>query len=797
MTLSVHRLRALATRLALAAVVALLAASPSVSGVPAHAAGCGPEGSAPYLHTCNTQMVDANGSSVRLRALNWYGFDSNDYVAGGLHYYSYRTIIDRVKRLGFNALRIPLSNELVERNPVVSDLPSVCVNGACLPVPGTANTPITGAYLLQAISDTVANNNDLVGLRALDILKTVVDYAGQQGLYVILDNHRSEAGWNPEENGLWYTSVTCPATAAPYSCYSAQSWLDDWRTLGALFRDDPYVTGMDLRNEPHSAHAPSTCADYIASAHWGPCGNQSPNNNNDTDWPQWAQRAGNLLLSINPRWLMVVEGVSTYQQSNGGFPNDGWGQNLQGVATNPVQFSVPGGADHLVYSPHNYWFFDNNLDAATLRAIWLRTFGYIIAGAGRPYTAPLWVGEFGTCTYANNCVVDTQNGGRYAGYWFTTFQQYLDGGDPANGVPGNMSWSYWPVNGTNSDGYVYGGSPHWERCAAQRETYGYLGADWTTLSSTLLYSTTFDLPVQGTPAPPTQWPSYTCKPYASSAPSFPTPVPATSTPIPPTSTPVPPTNTPIPPTATATNTPVATATATNTPLPTNTPTATATNTPLPTATNTPVPPTATVTNTNTPFPPTATATRTLVSSTPILPAATATQMVRPAATATQAVRPTAVPTRKATPVPTRTVAPPLTVTAARSVTSGGTLRVRVHTAARAGVTVTLQVVVKTVTIERKKGHKPVTRTLTTVPYRIVRTGTADKRGAYATGIRVTYKQARAVAASLTTSARTAHGSATRTATVTILPPSRGHIGLSISGGRPRMRDAGAWRTRTA
>jgi len=798
MRLFIRSVRGRAARLVLATIIALLAAGPAARALPAqvHADGCGAEGPAPYLHTCNTGIVDAGGAPARLRALNWYGFDSNDFVAGGLHYYSYKTIIDHMKRLGFNALRLPLSNELVERNPIVSAIPAICITTSCLPVPGTTATPITGDYLLRAISDTVSNNSDLYGLDALSILKRVVDYAGSQGLYVILDNHRSEAGWNPEENGLWYTSLSCPADAAPYSCYTPQSWLDDWGRLGALFAGDPYVTGMDLRNEPHSAHQPSNCADYVQYAHWGPCGGPTPVNNKDTDWPAWAQQAGNLLLSINPHWLIAVEGVSTYPQADGGFPGDGWGQNLQGVASDPVVLSAPGGSDHLVYSPHNYWFFDQNMDEATLRAIWLRTFGYIIAAPAHTYTAPLWVGEYGTCTYANNCVVDRQGGARYAGFWFTTFQKYLDNGDPANGTPGYISWSYWPVNGTNSDGYVYGGAPHWERCAGQRETYGYLGADWSTLASTLLYSTTFGLPAQGTPPPPTQWPSYgPCAPYTASAPpTIPANPATTSTPVPPTSTPVPPTatatNTPVP-----TNTPTATPTATNTPTPTatntptatatNTPTATATNTPVPTATSTPIPPTNTLTATptNTPIPPTATRT--------LPPTATVTRApARPSATGT--ARPTAVPTRgaKPTPAPTRTVAPPLTVTAPRSVTSGGALQVRVRTAPRARVAVTLQVTLKTVTVITKGHSKPVRRTVVTVPYKVTRQGTADKKGGYATTIHITYRPARPVAASLTTVARTTRGSATRAATVTILPPRQAHKSPA-SGGGVRAPRAGA------
>ncbi len=469
----------------LALVLALL--GPVAAGTPAGADDCAGDGPAPYLHTCGTRVVDANGAPVTLRAVNWYGFDSNDFVAGGLRYQSYQAIVDRIKGLGFNALRIPFSNELVERDPVVSALGPVCAHLSCLPNSG---------------ADALGPNSGLYGLDALTILKTIVDYAGGQGLYVILDNHRSQAGWGPQENGLWYTNTTCPEKAEPYTCYSAQSWLDDWKRLGAVFAGDPYVTGMDPRNEPHSVHQPSTCADYLSlngqnnGAHWGPCGGAA---NNDTDWQQAASAAGSALLSINPHWLIAVEGVSTFPLGNGGFPDDGWGENLQGAAVYPIALNAPGGGDHLVYSPHDYRFSDSNTNVPpdAMRAAWLRDFGYLVAEPTHGYSAPLWVGEFGTCTHANNCLADSALGS--SGTWFSAFTQYLNSGDPANGVPGGQGWSYWPVNGTYSDSWSYSGT-NWKTCYGQRENYGVLGGDWSTLAAPLMRTLLF--PPSPTPPPP-------------------------------------------------------------------------------------------------------------------------------------------------------------------------------------------------------------------------------------------------------------------------------------------------------
>ena len=52
-------------------------------------------------------------------------------------------------------------------------------------------------------SGTGPINTDLKGLNSLQILDKIVAAAGQLGLHIILDNHRSEAGNSAEANGLW------------------------------------------------------------------------------------------------------------------------------------------------------------------------------------------------------------------------------------------------------------------------------------------------------------------------------------------------------------------------------------------------------------------------------------------------------------------------------------------------------------------------------------------------------------------------------------------------------------------
>lgn len=360
-----------------------------------------------WLHTDSTQIVDAAGDPVRLAYLNWYGAESPDFVVGGLHYQSYRAILQRTLDDGYNGIRLPFSQQLVDTNPVVTD--------------------------------HLQTNPDLVGLHALDIVDRIVSYAGALGLSVILDNHRSEAGWSSQLGGLWYTPQ-----------YSDAIFISDWHSLAAHFAVNNVVVGADLRNEPHGA------------ATWG-TGVLA------TDWRLAAERAGNAVVAANPHLLVIVEGVQYVAGSAGYW----WGGNLMGVAAAPVELKgadgspVPG---QLVYSAHDYgpdnchdgcpWF-NASTSYESLSAVWKQFWGYIMDPTAA-YHAPVWVGEFGTCNTTLACVQSDSPGTQ--GQWFGSLVRYIH--------ENNLSWAYWSLNGTQSSGDT--------RQYGANDFYGYLGQDWIT-----------------------------------------------------------------------------------------------------------------------------------------------------------------------------------------------------------------------------------------------------------------------------------------------------------------------------
>ena len=316
------------------------------------------------LRAVGGKVVDANGHEVRFTGVTWFGFETKAYAPHGLWARNWQDMLDQIKAAGFNTIRLPYSNQLL-------DDPSAAPEGI-----------------------DYRKNPDLRGLKGLALMDRIVDGAGQRGLKVILDQHRPNADG---QSDLWYTDQI------PES-----RWLADWTMLARHYRGDAAVIGADLHNEPHGR------------ATWG-------DNNPQTDWRLAAERAGDAILSVNPTWLIFVEGIETYH-------GDAywWGGNLEGAGQFPVRLSVP---NRLVYSPHDYgpsvwgqpWFtapnFPNNL-----AAVWQRHWAYL----AQQQAAPLVLGEFG----ARSVGQDVE------GTWQRTLIAYLK----SNGI-GYWYWAWNPNSG--------------------------------------------------------------------------------------------------------------------------------------------------------------------------------------------------------------------------------------------------------------------------------------------------------------------------------------------------------------
>lgn len=357
-----------------------------------------------YWHTSGNQIFDSGSpaKTVRIGGVNWYGFETPDGVVHGLTGQDYKAILSTVKNLGYNLVRLPYANQIVEK-PIVPS--RIGYTGAGGPI-----------------------NRDLKGLNSLQIMDKIIAQAGVLGLKVILDDHRSESGESAEASGLWYTSA-----------YPESSWIADWKTLVARYSSytdasgNPTVIGVDLRNEPHNATSGGAC--WTGDSSVGGC----PATDAEHNWPAAAGRAAAAVLAVNAKLLIFVEGVDCYEGDC-----DFWGGNLEGAKANPVPMTV---SQRFVASAHDYgpaeydqdWF-NSGTTQQSLEAVWTRYWAYLSIDG----LAPVWVGEIGTgndAASAESSVPGSQ------GQWFSSLATFL-GNQP------NIGWTYWALNGEDAYGLL-------------------------------------------------------------------------------------------------------------------------------------------------------------------------------------------------------------------------------------------------------------------------------------------------------------------------------------------------------
>ena len=118
-----------------------------------------------------------NEERFHLKGLNWFGFETSDYVVHGLWQVSMDSLFDFITKNKFNAIRIPFSVELA-LNPL------------------TKPKSTTISYKL---------NMDLINKTALEILDLLIDKAANRGIVILLDQHRLAA--NDGISELWTNST--------------------------------------------------------------------------------------------------------------------------------------------------------------------------------------------------------------------------------------------------------------------------------------------------------------------------------------------------------------------------------------------------------------------------------------------------------------------------------------------------------------------------------------------------------------------------------------------------------------
>ena len=198
---------------------------------------------------------------------------------------------------------------------------------------------------------------------------------------------------------------------------------------------DDSITGANVSEDGRVGIATSR-ERYMIEQMWGDGGTD--------DWQRAATAAGKRIQARNPALLIVVEGINS-------------ADDLTGAAGKPIVLDVP---HKLVYEAHQYGFFRpgapaipgiggptyDTMTASDLAAASRKQWGYLV-DPGKPYPAPLWLGEFG-----DSATSDPK--------WMNNLAAYLRDLD--------ADFAYWALNGG-------------PKAAGGAEPYGLLDDDWTTV----------------------------------------------------------------------------------------------------------------------------------------------------------------------------------------------------------------------------------------------------------------------------------------------------------------------------
>lgn len=163
------------------------------------------------LFTISGSDVLYNNTITNIRGINWYGFETDLRVIEGLWVHPIDWYIDLLKEYQFNALRIPVSEQLILYEPTA--------------IPAQEN---------------IKADPELRRLKSTDILKVLFDKCRSNGIAILLDLHVLKIR---TLHPLWYLRKN--------SNYTEKTMFDTWKILLNEFGSYNNLLGIELINEPH------------------------------------------------------------------------------------------------------------------------------------------------------------------------------------------------------------------------------------------------------------------------------------------------------------------------------------------------------------------------------------------------------------------------------------------------------------------------------------------------------------------------------------------------------------------
>ncbi|KNA25695.1 hypothetical protein SOVF_003180 [Spinacia oleracea] len=349
------------------------------------------------LSTSFRWIVDEKGQRVKLACVNWPSH-LDLAVAEGLTKQPVDVISKKIKDLGFNCVRFTWPLYLATNNSLASS---------------TVRQSFTNAGISKdVVANLQANNPSIVDLSLINAFKAVVGSLSNNKVMVILDNHISKPGWccaDSDGNSFFGDKY-----------FNPNLWVKGLTKMATLFKDNPFVVGMSLRNELR-----------------GPM-------QNTKDWYRYMQQGAEQVHKANPNVLVIISGLS-------------FDTNLSFLKKQPLFLTF---TRKLVFEVHHYsftggpkWRVGNaNQVCADMTNNLMQNAGFLMDQG-----FPLFVGEWGLAM-----VGTSESEERYLNCFLGWAMEY------------DLDWGLWTLSGSYNVKLGEVGAA---------ESFGLLNRNWTDVSN--------------------------------------------------------------------------------------------------------------------------------------------------------------------------------------------------------------------------------------------------------------------------------------------------------------------------
>ncbi|KAK4238797.1 glycoside hydrolase superfamily [Achaetomium macrosporum] len=297
--------------------VAAAVPSPQLTNDGVSARAAWPNG--PFV-TSGRWILDASGKNLTYAGTNWPGH-ADVMIPEGLQYQSIETIVQKIKSLGMNAVRLTFAIQMVDEI-YANGGKDITIQKAFVQALGQANG-------MKVLNQVLAKNPRFsASTTRLQVFDAVADELAKQQIYVHLDNHISK--------GMWCCSSTDGNSWWGDTYFSAANWTRGLSYMADHGRSWPGLTSIGLRNEPRDpTNNPSLSR---ASYNW-------------EAWHGYMRQGAAAVHAAHPDLLIFLSGLSfdTY------LTPVVRGQALTpGAGTFSRDEFAPGYAGKLVLELHNY-----------------------------------------------------------------------------------------------------------------------------------------------------------------------------------------------------------------------------------------------------------------------------------------------------------------------------------------------------------------------------------------------------------------------------------------------------------